>query len=383
MKKILTATLVSLAALCANGQESFSIKGKLTGNHEGKKVILEYPNPSGVKDKIRDSTLVKNGVFSFQGKLARDLTRANLTMSVVGKEIDPRDWRRFYEIDQQDFMLENKAFVVKGENMKTARITGTTAQADLQLYKEQTKEPDEQMKSFSEKMQQFHRTNDTVAMAKLRAEAPDFNEARKKIQKDFILTHPDSYVSLYLLLFNGGISNPEFESLFNTLTNRIKNTDMGRELSIQLKASKKVTVGKPALDFEMNDTQGRPVRLSSFKGKYVLLDFWASWCGPCRDLHPDMVKAYEKFKEHNFEIIAVSLDSKREPWLEAIAQDGLPWIQLSDLKGMRNAAALQYGVTGIPQNFLIDPQGNIIAIELKHQALEEKLTEVLVSKSNP
>ncbi|MDR2271220.1 MAG: TlpA family protein disulfide reductase, partial [Sphingobacterium sp.] len=147
-------------------------------------------------------------------------------------------------------------------------------------------------------------------------------------------------------------------------------------------ASKQVEVGKPALDFVMNDSAGRPVKLSSFKGKYVLLDFWASWCGPCRDLHPDMVKAYQKFKGQNFEIIAVSLDSKREPWLKAIAQDGLPWIQLSDLKGMRNAAALQYGVTAIPQNFLIDPEGNIIANELKHQALEEKLAEVLGAKSS-
>jgi len=147
-----------------------------------------------------------------------------------------------------------------------------------------------------------------------------------------------------------------------------------------LESLKSTSIGAEAPDFEQTDTLGKPVRLSSFRGKYVLLDFWASWCGPCRQENPGVVKAFNRFKDKNFTIIGISLDKPGGgfAWMNAIKSDHLGgWTQLSDLKFWNNAVAQLYFVQGIPKNFLIDPAGKIVAQDLRGGDLEAKLEEVL------
>ena len=138
-----------------------------------------------------------------------------------------------------------------------------------------------------------------------------------------------------------------------------------------------IQVGQQAPDLTMNDQYGKPVSISGFKGKYVLVDFWASWCAPCRKENPNIVKAYNQYKDKNFTILGVSLDDNKENWEAAIAKDKLTWAHMSDLKGWESAAGTVYGVMSIPYNVLLDPQGNVIATELTGPALGAKLAEVL------
>jgi peroxiredoxin len=199
-----------------------------------------------------------------------------------------------------------------------------------------------------------------------------------KAEEDFIRSNPDSYVSLYLVDRRAVIIDlPTFEPLYASLSPRLKNTVRGKAIGEKLAVTQKTAIGKPALVFAQNNTEGQPVSLASLRGKYVLIDFWASWCGPCRAENPNVVKAYNRFKDKNFEIIGVSLDDKKDPWLQAIQKDGLPWIHVSDLKGWKNDVAVQYGVAAVPQNFLVDPNGIIVAKNLRGEELEKKLGEII------
>ena len=136
-------------------------------------------------------------------------------------------------------------------------------------------------------------------------------------------------------------------------------------------------IGTVIPDFEQNDVNGNPVNIKSFRGKYVLVDFWASWCGPCRGENPNVVTAFKKYSSKNFTVLGVSLDKSKDPWLQAIANDGLTWTHVSDLKGWTNAVAQKFGINSIPQNFLIDPNGVIIGRNLRGPDLDAKLESVL------
>lgn len=139
----------------------------------------------------------------------------------------------------------------------------------------------------------------------------------------------------------------------------------------------KPVVGNFAPDFTMNDTEGKPVSLSQYKGQYVLVDFWASWCGPCRGENPNVVAAYKKYKNKNFTVLGVSLDEDKNAWVKAIQKDGLTWKHISDLKGWQSAVVPVYGIEGIPYNVLLDPEGKILATELRDKELDAFLSKTL------
>ncbi|HET6256854.1 MAG TPA: TlpA disulfide reductase family protein [Puia sp.] len=195
----------------------------------------------------------------------------------------------------------------------------------------------------------------------------------------FVKVRPNSYVSAFALIVVNQLTDDVMgqERRLHSLSEGVRQGYYAQNLQRQLDDAKIGAVGTEEIDFTQNDTAGRAVTLSSFKGKYVLVDFWASWCGPCRMENPNVVSTYRKFKNKNFTVLGVSLDKAKEPWVKAIKDDGLVWTQVSDLKYWYNEAAAKYHIQAIPQNLLVDPSGKIVARNLRGPELQAKLCELL------
>jgi len=375
MKKIILSILAFIPVLTF-AQNTFLIKGKIGNENAPAQAFLLYRKGDAVKI---DSMTLKAGAFEFTGTIGSpDLARIIIDHQGVGlaKSNMKSDMAMIYI--EKGVMSINSA-----DSMKRATITGSPINAEKKRYDtflaatlKKIDAINENYASAAKEKQKdkefIQHTRDEYAMVRTE------HQAR---QREFIRLNPDSFFSLVALKEIAGqvINVAEIEPIFDNLSANIRESEAGRNFRKLLESSGATAVGKMAPEFTQTDTAGKPVKLSDFKGRYVLIDFWASWCMPCRAENPGVVSAYHKYKDKNFTVISISLDQpgKKSAWLAAIKVDKLEWTQLSDLKFWNNEVAILYGIKSIPQNFLLDKDGKIIAVNLHGEDLDKTLEKIL------
>ena len=344
---------------------SYTLTGKIDGMDAGWVYLVHIQSKDGQTDSVK----VNKGQFVFSGRVDAP---EYCQLGIIGKTGRKEFHTSLFIGSGALTLTANK------ESMDHAIVGGIPVQEEYRIYEARLKFLVD-WTGYSNAYQAAKVQNDKHQLDSLEKVSDDLEKQEKQFAWDYVRAHPDSYVSVFELYFNS-LYNPdlaELEGLYDDLGASIRQSYFGQRLSETIAIAKKTDIGKPAPDFTQADIHGKPVDLSSFKGQYVLVDFWASWCGPCRAENPAVVKAYKEYHAKGFSILGVSLDEKKDRWEEAIKKDGLAWTQVSDLKGWQNSVAELYGVKGIPMNYLLDKDGKIIAKGLRGEELEKKLAELV------
>jgi peroxiredoxin len=383
LKFLLLGMIAPLVSAAQSPSPNFTITGKIGNLNKPAKIYLDYGSDG---ENASDSCELVNGNFKLSGHI-KGIASSRITLSREGiRDKEIYGSKGVGDVIYVSFGKENIR-ITSADSLYNAKWTGS------KVYNE--------MREFERKvgptvMTVHHNANATInkLTEEQRADTAYANAAFKTIDKkvrafrasrgeqllEFAKANPDSYFALQGLseLVSGySRKSEEIFPVFNKLNEKLRLSYQGQSLYKLLNASTVTAMGATAPNFTQNDVNGNPVSLSDYKGKYVLVEFWASWCAPCRAESPNLIKQYAAFKDKGFEILGVSVDSDKAKWMEAIQKDGLTWTQVSDLKGWESEARKVYGISGVPANFLVDPNGKIIGAHLVGEKLNKKLEELL------
>jgi thiol-disulfide isomerase/thioredoxin len=341
---------------------------KVTGdikNLHADTIILTYPSLQSKSEKVRIP--VSDGKFEWSSDLT-ETTTVSLIMPVGASKMS---FLLFAEPGEQKLSGD----AASPATFKEIAVTGSKTQ-------------DEYLQYYTEMMDIYEKYRNAGQHLKTapEEEKPEMKKQVETYYKQYYVTandqyiegHPESFFSLELLLNIANTGDYEkSKRLFEHLNPKLHSTVKGQFIEKQLAAIQNGFIGNKMIDFAFNDPAGKTIHLADYKGKYVLVDFWASWCGPCRAENPNILKAYQQFKDKNFTVLAISCDEKEERWLKALKEDHLPWTQVRGEGGKSFELMTHYGIKNIPSNFLVDPSGKIVAKDLRGDALAILLMEIM------
>ncbi|MES2777888.1 MAG: TlpA disulfide reductase family protein [Bacteroidota bacterium] len=377
--------LVSLVSL-AQEKKPFAITGHITGKDNGY-MYLQYT----VDDKSRkDSAIIQNGKFAFKGEIRGPQLAYLFSTSVIRSMDDPNLTTLFIEPVSMKIELQNDHF-------KEAKLAGSLSHYEFGTLQAKKDKVQKRWKVVMDTLSAVNKRNNIEYQTMRSWVLRPYNAEISEIESDFIKANPNSYVTAYLLSYSGGkIPDDSVKIIFDRFPEKVKNSPFGKMLVDKWAKQRMGLTGSMATNFTATDINGTSLSLADFKGKYVLLDFWASWCAPCRKGNPHLLQLYSQYKDKGFEIIGVSDDdNKPDAWRKAVGKDGIGvWkhvLRGLDLARVKNGdvknhpgeiSDSKYGITALPTKILIDPSGKIIGRyggdggQREEEALDKKLKEI-------
>lgn len=363
--------ILMLAGYSGSAQTHFSITGNVAPNLDVKKVYLNYRLDG--KD-YQDSSIIVNNTYSFKGSVPE---AAKVYIVALYKKLIEfnfnRDVAALY-IDANDIRVNHL------DSFSQIIVQGSKSQQTYLNMNARLKKSDDELLRLMQQQDQYMTEGKKEEAQKTGEDIDKIMTDQRSILHGFFLENISSPFAVHILTSyeEKGAMPEQVDSLFAQVPPEARTGPTAIQLAKKLEKQRKLSIGLIAPSFTQADTSGLPVSLQSFRGNYILIDFWASWCRPCRDENPSFVKAFEKFKDKGFHILSVSLDQPdgKGKWLKAIHDDQLNWTHVSDLQYWDNAVAAEYSIESIPQNFLLDPRGKIIAKNLKGKVLEKMLGEI-------
>ena len=373
LRYILLLPVLAVLAACNNGANKFTVVGDIAGMPEADVYLEEM--------SVENLVVIDSVHVGADGKF-----------ELSGSAPEPRLYRLRFP-DSRFILLSIDQGTVKvtanWDNIENYEVTGSAGSESLKKLLLIMREHMRDLQEMQIVIDTLRRSGNEEKLASAMGSMKNMNVSLTR----YIEQYADTTQYLPNAIFAAQILNPQAEGAFleafvQSLPSRFPDSKLAADFTVkyeqmtaainqQRQAPQGPGAGAPAPEISLPAPDGKQVTLSSFRGKYVLIDFWASWCGPCRQENPNVVKAFNEFKGKNFTILGVSLDEDKDKWLQAIKKDNLAWTHISDLKGWQSVAARDYGVNGIPANFLVDPNGVIIASNLRGPELSAKLAEVL------